>query len=141
MPTITRQNLHEVIDQLPEPALTQVADFLDWIDRQWRNRLEVAGRPLNVPVKDAGLSPSARRERIHAESMAWRSFPVDLRKRYGQSFVAVYEGGVVDSDPDRLTLYRRIRGRFGDTPVLITPAAAESPRQVRLLTPHFERRP
>ena len=48
-------------------------------------------------------------------------------------------GNVIDHDLDRLILYRRVRQKMGDLPLLITPANAKHPREIRLLTPRFER--
>jgi hypothetical protein len=60
-----------------------------------------------------------RQKRIVTETEAWYRLPVAERERYKGKFVAVYQGQVVDSDPDRLKLYFRIRERFGRQTVLI----------------------
>ena len=89
-----------------------------------------------------GLSASAgdwRRAKIHIEADAWRSLPPTVRRKYGNDYVAVHNGQVVDHAGDRLTLYRRIRTRFGDVPVLITPADASSPREFQMLSPRLDR--
>lgn len=75
---------------------------------------------------------SWRQAKIHAEAGAWRSLSLAEQRSYGDDFVAVHNGQVVDHDGDRLTLYRRIRTRFGDIPVLITPASASSPREFQM---------
>jgi hypothetical protein len=61
-----------------------------------------------------------RQKRIVAETEAWYNFPVEERKRYEGQFVAVYKGQVIDSDPDRLTLYHRVRQQVGRQAILIT---------------------
>ena len=61
-----------------------------------------------------------RQKRIVAESEAWYALPVEKRQSYAGEYVAVYGGCVVDSDPDRLALYYRVREQFGRQPVLIT---------------------
>ena len=63
---------------------------------------------------------SYRQKRIVAETEAWYGLPLEERKRYEGVFVAVYNGQVVDSDPNRLTLYHRVRQRFGRQTILIT---------------------
>ena len=80
-----------------------------------------------------------RQAKIHAEAGAWRSLPPAVRRGYGDDFVAVHDGRVVDHDGDRLTLFRRVRTRFGDVPVLITPASAPSPREFQMISPRAER--
>ena len=101
-------------------------------------------QPAISSEKDAGNGSSARtgdwrRAKIHAEAETWRSLPANVQHSYGEDFVAVHNGQVVDHDRDRLTLYRRIRGRFYDVPVLITPAHSPSPREFQLLSPRMER--
>lgn len=61
-----------------------------------------------------------RQKQIAAETDAWYRLPTAERERYTGAFVAVYQGQVIDSDPDRLTLYYRVRARLGRRPVLIT---------------------
>ena len=61
-----------------------------------------------------------RQKRIAAETAAWYRLPTEERARYTGKYVAVCGGQVVDSDPDRLALYFRVRERFGRQPVLIT---------------------
>lgn len=80
-----------------------------------------------------------RRTKIHAEAEAWRSLPATVQRSYGEDFVAVHDRQVVDHHRDRLTLYRRVRARFGDVPILITPANAASPREFRIISPRVER--
>lgn len=60
-----------------------------------------------------------RQKRIQAETEAWYRIPEMIRQRYVGQYVAVTGGEIVDSDPDRLTLYHRIKERFGREPVLI----------------------
>jgi hypothetical protein len=79
-----------------------------------------------------------RQKRIVAETEAWYRLPVEERKSYAGKYVAVYDGQVIDSDADRLTLYLRLRERLGREPVLITEGGdhpipvyrVRSPRQV-----------
>ena len=80
-----------------------------------------------------------RQRRIAAETEAWYALPADVRHSYAGRYVAVFGGQVIDSDPDRLTLYFRVREHFGRQPVLITEGGDQpipvyhirSPRRVR----------
>ena len=80
-----------------------------------------------------------RQKRIVAETEAWHRLPTAERKHYEGRYVAVYQGQVVDSDPDRLQLYFRVRKRFGRQTILITQGGdhpisvyrARSPRRGR----------
>lgn len=60
-----------------------------------------------------------REKRIRAEARAWYTMPSVTRNRYQGLFVAVYNGEIVDSDPNQRTLYLRARERFGREPVLL----------------------
>ena len=60
-----------------------------------------------------------RQKRIQAETEAWYRLPVAQRQRYAGQYVAVLGGEVVDSDPERLALYHRLKERFGREPILI----------------------
>jgi len=82
---------------------------------------------------------AARRAKIHVEAEAWRSMPEAERSQYHGQFVAIHQGQVIDHDPDRLKLYRRVRRQWADTPVLMTPADASHPREFRMLSPRLDR--
>lgn len=60
-----------------------------------------------------------RKKRIKEEAQAWYSMAPEIRNEYKGLVVAVYQGKIVDSDPDRRNLYIRIRDRFGRQPVLL----------------------
>jgi hypothetical protein len=61
-----------------------------------------------------------RQKKIAVETEAWYRLPITERKKYQGKYVAVYQGQVVDSDPDQLTLFYRVRDRFGRQTILIT---------------------
>ncbi len=101
-------------------------------------------QPPPTPKVEAGNGSVAsaddwRRTKIRAEAEAWRSLPATVQRSYGEDFVAIHNRQVVDHHRDRLTLYRRVRARFGDVPILITPANAASPREFRIISPRVER--
>lgn len=101
-------------------------------------------QPPPIPRIEAGNGSAAsaddwRRAKIHVEAEAWRAIPSEVRRSYGDDFVAVHDGQVIDHHYDRLTLYRRVRAVLGDAPVLITPANAVSPREFQLRSPRLER--
>ena len=60
-----------------------------------------------------------RQKRILAATVAWYRLPPAVRNQYRGQYVAVYQNEIVDSDQERLTLYRRIHERFGRRSVLI----------------------
>ncbi len=60
------------------------------------------------------------RRKISEESKIYRQRHPELKARYLGEYIAMRNGQVVDHDKDFQALYRRIRQRFGYTPVMIT---------------------
>lgn len=82
---------------------------------------------------------ASRQAKIRSEAQAWRAIPPIVKQQYRGQIVAVHLGQVVDHDPDRLTLYRRVRQTWGDLPILMTPADALAPREFYIHTPRVHR--
>ena len=76
-----------------------------------------------------------RQAKIHIEAEAWRVIPEALRHQYHTQFVAVHDGRIIDHDANRVLLYRRVREKSGDVPVLITSGDAPGPREFQILSP------
>ncbi|HRJ41535.1 MAG: hypothetical protein KJZ86_15805 [Caldilineaceae bacterium] len=66
-----------------------------------------------------------QKRRIDAEQKKYEAQHPELFQRYAGQYIAMYQGEVVDSGVDDAELSRRIRSRFGNTPVLITPVLKE----------------
>ncbi|MEZ4866270.1 MAG: DUF5678 domain-containing protein [Caldilineaceae bacterium] len=60
-----------------------------------------------------------REQRIHVEAQAWYAMSSATRSQYQGRFVAVYNGEIVDSDPNQRTLYLRTKEQYGREPVLL----------------------
>ena len=90
-------------------------------------------------IDELAAAVSERWEKIRREVRAWRALPDKTRRQYGVDFVAVHNGEVLDQDSDRTALQQRIARRFGDVPILITPAQAASPREFTVRGPRLER--
>lgn len=129
----TYTSLRRVAERRSQPLEGVVKDALNAFLQAPTSSDEGAGNGSSARTNDW------RRAKIHTEAEAWRSLPAAVKNSYGENFVAVHNGQVVDHDRDRLTLYRRIRARFNDVPVLITPAGSVSPREFQLLSPRVER--
>jgi len=96
------------------------------IEPKLYQRVETAASERKTSV-DEVLADAARdylweldRQKISQESQAYRHMHADLKERFLGQYVAVHDGTVVDHDPDIQTLYKRIRQRYGRTPVMIT---------------------
>ncbi len=90
-------------------------------------------------VEDLAPAVAERWDKIRREARVWRALPDATHRRYGSDFVAVHNGEVLDHDGDRVALHQRIRRRFGDIPILITPAQAPAPREFTVRGPRLER--
>ena len=71
------------------------------------------------------------REAIHAETEAFWTMHDELVEKYQGQHVALYQGQVVDHDEDASRLDRRVRERFGWSPVLIAPVRPGPRRDLR----------
>ena len=97
---------------------------------------QVVQSALDIFIQSAQTTPlpsstSERHSQLQMAAASWRSMPEGERQQYGSDYIAVCGGQVIDHDPDRVTLFRRVRRRVGAVPVLITPANAQSPREFR----------
>jgi hypothetical protein len=67
-----------------------------------------------------------QQKQIEREAEAYERMHPSLRDRFLGQWVAIHDQQLVDHDSDRLALYRRVRTRFGHTPILMR-RVAESP--------------
>jgi N12 class adenine-specific DNA methylase len=74
--------------------------------------------------------------RLEAALNWYITLPDQERSHFTDQFVAVYQNAVVDHDPDRLVLYKRVRERYGDQAVLIIPA--EGPSEFSIISTQIE---
>ena len=58
-----------------------------------------------------------RREQFEAEARAFEAMHAQLLSEYRDQFVAIHGGKVIDHDTDKVALYKRVRARYGRTPV------------------------
>lgn len=76
------------------------------------------------------------RRKIEREQCWWMSLPLRERATYEGEYVAVHNRQLVDHDPDKNDLYRRVRARYGNTAVLIMPA--EGPQDIVIRSPRID---
>lgn len=85
-------------------------------------------------------SASSRRAQMQAEQNKWYARPDEERNQYIGSYVALADGGnVVDHDPDRRTLYLRVRQAYGNQPIPIIPAERTSTPEFVIRRPKLVR--
>lgn len=91
-----------------------------------------------MPRHESETPNSLHYNELLPEQNAWFAKPMEERQRYHGEYVAVRNGEVVDHDPDRQTLYLRVRARFGRHPALITYADWTEPRVFTFNSIHQE---
>ena len=80
-----------------------------------------------------------RREKIRAETEAFRQQHDELLTKYSDRYVAVHEGQVIDHDQDLRALHLRVFNRLGHIPVLLKKVTSEPERELVCRSPCFER--
>ncbi len=79
----------------------------------------------------------AARQKIEQEQAWWLALSLSERARYEGEYIAVHNKKLIDHDEDETALSRRIREKYGNTPVLIMPA--EGPRELHIYSPRVIR--
>jgi len=78
------------------------------------------------------------REAIHKETEAYWGMQADLVAHYPDEYVAIYQGQVVDHDPDITHLEQRVAERLGEATVLIAPVTAAPRRDLSTVSFRLE---
>ena len=81
----------------------------------------------------------AKERKIDREMEAYRAMHAELKQRFLGEYVAIHNGELVDHDADRRALSRRVRQKYENVAVLITPVEEEPEREFLMLSPRFER--
>lgn len=81
----------------------------------------------------------ARLEKIHQEAQRFQERHAELYALYAGQYVAMKSGDIIDRDTEIVPLYHRIRSKYGDEPILITPVTKDSVPSYRVLSPKRSR--
>ena len=107
-------------------------------------RLETVANEKGATVEDLAeqaihqyLREEAR-HKMRQENRAFRLMHAELLDKYAGEYVAVYQGQVVDHDPDQLALFLRIDKQYPDTPVFIAQVLSESEEIYTFRSPRIE---
>ncbi len=79
-----------------------------------------------------------RREAMLKEERAFRKLHPTLLNQYAGEFVAIYQGEMVDHDPDQLVLLQRKRQKYPGQVVLIARLVAEPEEIYHFRSPRLE---
>jgi hypothetical protein len=94
-----RDDLREALERGAAQAARSVNDLVNEAVQQYLDRME--------------------REKIETEAAAYEQLHPHLKSDHFGEWVAIHNEQLVDHDPDRLSLHRRVRARYGSTAVLI----------------------
>jgi predicted transcriptional regulator len=134
----------EVVDKLQAVADrdgTALADVLAEAVEQYVARTESAIEKIDeAEVPDWKVQWEEHKRRIEAEQRIYEATHHELVQEFLGKHIAMYEGKLIDFDEDGVALHQRIRLRYGNAPVLVTPVF-NTPRQViRLRGPRLAKR-
>ncbi|MBI4770633.1 MAG: hypothetical protein HY784_09575 [Chloroflexi bacterium] len=76
-----------------------------------------------------------QRAKLEREIEAYEAMHTELRRQHFEQWVAIHEQRLVDHDADRAALYRRVRTRYGRTPVLIRQVGEQPAEDIWIRTP------
>ena len=94
---------------------------------------EQTAQPVEKVLETAVASylDELQRVEIHTETQAFWDMHQGLVQSYLGQYVAIYQGEVVDHDPDVSQLERRVRRHFERLPVLIAPVKSQIKYEIR----------
>lgn len=70
--------------------------------------------------------------KISEEARRFRERHAELYEHYAGKYIAMQNGVVLDVDDDLLILHDRVRARYGDVPILMTPVNEEPIQTLRV---------
>ena len=75
----------------------------------------------------------AKRQKIDEEAERFRAQHAELLAQYNGQYVAMRDGAVIDHDADLVTLHNRVRARYGDEPILMSPVTAQPTQTIKVI--------
>jgi len=133
--TAVDKPLSELVEALPPDIQASVRDFVEFLLTKREQAAE--------PVADGGGNGSRfpmdpRRPVMLREIEAYHRLHPELRQKYKDQYVAIFQGKLVDHDSDPEALLERVLVRFPDQ-VVLQRKVEESPEVVlHFRSPRFE---
>jgi hypothetical protein len=93
----------------------------------------------DVDTIPAPTIPIPRKSKLNEEQEAYRRLLPDLLKTHRDLYVAIHEGQVVESGPDKLAVAATAYSRFGYLPILVTLVTDAPPNVVHIRSPRSPR--
>lgn len=103
---------------------------------------QIIGRYLTATQSSAAdhATPAALNDQqriIEQEQQVFAARHQEFLAMYPGETIAIHAGKVIDHDVDRVALSRRIRGRYGNQPILMTPVLPEPIQTMQMRSPHL----
>ena len=84
------------------------------------------------------ISGTEAQQAMEQEAKAFRRLHPQLLDSIPDEYAAVYQGRLVDHDPDQLALLQRVEERYPGLPVLIRQVHPEAEQIINILSPRIE---
>jgi len=78
-------------------------------------------------------------EKLEAEMAAFQSQLPELLASYGDQYVAIHDGQVIDHDADLQALHSRVYARMGSVPILLQKVTAMPAPDILVRSPRLEK--
>lgn len=103
---------------------------------------QIIGRYLTATQSSAAdhATPAALNDQqriIEQEQQVFAARHQEFLAMYPGETIAIHAGKVIDHDVDRVALSRRIRGRYGNQPILMTPVLPEPIQTMQMRSSHL----
>ena len=96
---------------------------------------ELVSDALNA---DEQQTPITENEEMSQAAKIWEKLHPQLLEKYAGKHVAIYNGSVVDSDADPLTLHRRVRKNYANKTVWMSLVEEKPFRDIKMRSPRLE---
>jgi hypothetical protein len=121
--------LHK-LKRLPTAQKQVVLDFVEFLEMKW-----VMGE--QTEEESLGFYVSPDQAAMQREEVAFQTMLPQLLARYENEYVAVYQGEVIDHDPDQGNLVRRLDQTHPNAVVLVKKVTAEPEPMLRMPSPRL----
>lgn len=109
----------------------------DDLQKTLEQEARLESKTINEIVNEAveNYVRDKQRRKIDKEIAAFETMHTNLKRKYLGEWVAIDQGQLVDHDADRVTLYKRVRARFGRKSVLIRQVQEQAVEEIWIRTP------
>ena len=125
-------NTTQVTLSIPDAVYQQAQTMAEATNRQVAEVLSEALSTVFAPIY---VHP--QRVSMQQETHIFEQRHAELWQKYPKQYVAIYQGELVDHDPDEIELLGRITAQYPDVPVLIRQVLPSLPDVLHIRSPRF----